>query len=307
MSHLHRFVLSLVGSVVLGMLAGCQAPGIEMPLGEERAPEQMGLRIEFNPGFVSRGILAKVPTHFGRAYADEGFLEFRIATVKNDGAEDVEFFPILKESPWEPAVTLHHRFWALIPRQVTMEGKIISLDAPLSAVFPGDSLSDYRADFEVEMGQVVFGSGVAKPFPEGWGKVLNPEGVRLRAGEIAEIRWKLRLKKGTPLAPTAPLGASMGLDGPGTAFYPPEIAATPAGVGRFERLIAHTIRVAPRQSFAARERGEDQIRPLYVDARFFRIEEITEDRLARILDTELKVNQPLESVRYRIPGLPILL
>lgn len=280
---------------------------MEMPLGEERSPGQMGLKIEFNPGIVPRGILATVPTHFGRAYADEGFLEFRVATVRNEGTEEVELFPILKGSTTEAAVTLHHRFWAMTPRHVTAAGTLLSMGGPLVSYTAEEMLVDYRADFSVEAGQIIFGNGVSKPFPESWGKVLNPIGIQIRSGEVAEIRWKLRLLKTTPLVPTAPLGGPTGLDGPGKAFYPPEIAAMPAGKGRFELLIAHTILISPRQSFAARERGEDQIRPLFVDPQFLGPAQIVEDSLARAFDREMKLDQPLESVRYRISGLPILL
>ncbi len=299
-----------VGLLSFGFfLAGCQDPRVALVLGPEKAPEQMGLQVDQKTrGFVRSGVLASYPQHLGRAYADQGSLVFRVATLKNIGREDAMVFPEVSVPEGEGAVETHLRFWMLMARDYAGEwvmnfgGTPLPLPPP-----PSESFSDFQAEFDIVDTRLVFQGGARsslRPPRRRW-EEGDLSGDRIRPGETVEIQVTLRLREGTPLIPSLPPPPGYGSEMAAIGFFPPN--AVKKGMPDFwvESLVWTSIQSRIQLALTAVETGTGDLHPLF----------LSESRPESDLWVErqgwvrnLPGNDvPISSLRFVDKGLPILL
>ena len=199
-------------SVAWVLLAGCHA-GVDVGRAEKMSLEMAEIRLEPIGEFSLDGTLALNGDHLGRAYADQGFLEYRLFRMTNAGDQEVALFLGARVPGASAALTLKQKFWSACPRSMDP-------DHPREQKPAQEHFTVYTAEFDRLDSRLVFASGGLEVLPEirEDSDLLAVTPSRLRPGESAEYRIRVRLKPGSPLLQSLSSGVPSG----GAFFFPPD-------------------------------------------------------------------------------------
>jgi hypothetical protein len=243
------------------MLAGCQASGVKNQFGDQRVPEQVGLRVEAVGDFGREGILANQPENLPGFYRATNELRFRMIRFTNVGSESLELLPNLTQPSEVPAGVLTQDFWAYCPREERTCS--IPMDGLLS--HPIESLvSEYFSEFDLLGSEFQFDSGGVEEVALDRSTNL-PKVIRFRGGESAVWVVRLGLRAGSSFILSAPLGPGYG--SPGLYFMPEGSGYDPLTREiRAETLFGIRFHFGLSTAVYARTSNHPVLNPIYLSA-----------------------------------------
>lgn len=246
------------GIMVAGVVfAGCQG-GTKFQVGDQRVPEQIGMRAESIGDFGREGVLANQSANLPRAYLETGELGFRLLRLTNSSDETIEFYPSVDHPRDSATATLIQDFYGACSREArTCSIKMEGPTAPSA-----DLISEYVSEFDLLGSEFRFDSGgrEAVVFDPG---VDGPRPIRIRAGESATWVIRLGLRRGSPVILSAPPGLDRGASG---LFFTPSGLASDADsrIWRDERLLGIRLEFHLRFSLLALDPKTDALNPVYL-------------------------------------------
>ncbi len=281
------------------LLAGCQPSGVELQVKEEVNAERVGLQITPIYDFVPEGVLATHPNQVGRAYAEAGELHFRVVRLTNTSEREIELYPDLPGGD-DSRVSLEQRLVSFCPRSLPHCTLNLGETFPAAVNDPRELVVIYTADFRVSEATLSFSSGGVDAL-EKTNRWAIGKGARLRPGESAEIRVRLRLRDETPLLLPRTVDPRYVVEG----FLPPDRVPGPGDLPDFlfEGFARAYLRAEFRYSLLVRNPDTGALHPVFLPGALL---PPAEKSVGIPASYSIDDQMPTAAYRTQIPGLPVL-